>query len=149
VSLRTIGPMIASLAALVWGASASADSHLTSCTMAFESTEWALVVEAGNGQGKVTCENGQSADVRIELSGLGAALGEMKIDKGRAVFTNVKSIDEVFGSYTGSGGGGGAIKAGGGAALTKGDVSVVLYGVGRGMDLTPIALEGLTVMRKK
>jgi len=107
----------------------------TTCRLKYSLSGWSAVYEKANGRGRVTCDNGQSANVNIALTGAGAIAGKTKIDDGTGRFSAVQNIDEVFGDYAAAEAAGGAVKAGEAQVLTKGPVSLALAGKGRGWAL--------------
>ena len=55
------------------------------------------------GEGKVTCSNGQTAAVHVSSHGGGFTIGKSDIVGGKGTFSDVKGIDEVFGTYVQAG----------------------------------------------
>jgi hypothetical protein len=107
----------------------------TKCTLTFDLQEWAAIYESAKGTGKITCDNGQSARVTIRSKGGGLSVGKFKISDGRGSFTNVSSIDELFGKYVATERDAAAAKAADAWAMTKGEVSLALAGTGAGWEL--------------
>jgi len=107
----------------------------TKCTLTFDLQEWAAMYESAKGSGKITCDNGQAADVTIRGKGGGLSVGKFKIKDGRGSFTEVSSIDEVFGKYVATERDAAAAKAADAWAMTKGKVSLALAGTGQGWEL--------------
>jgi len=105
------------------------------CTMKFTMSGWSIFYKRASGTGVVTCKNGQTAAVKLEARGGGLTAGKSSIEGGNGDFSNVKSIDEIFGSYAAAEAHAGAVKSSGAQALTKGEVSLALTGTGRGWDL--------------
>ena len=62
-------------------------------------------------------------------------MGSSTIKDGRGSFTDVSSIDEVFGKYLATERDAGASKAADAWAMTKDKVSLVVAGTGKGWDL--------------
>jgi len=108
---------------------------LVQCTMAFDMESWSAFFKSSKGQGKITCDNGQSANVRIKAKGGGVTFGKSDVIGGSGNFTGARNIHELFGSYARSEVHAGAGKSATAQALTKGQVSLVLSGTGRGVDL--------------
>ena len=73
--------------------------------------------------------------MKLEARGGGITAGKSSIENGTGEFSNVKNIDEIFGSYANSEAHAGAVKSSGAQAMTKGEVSLALAGTGRGWDL--------------
>lgn len=111
-------------------------ARAATCTMSFDMKGWAAFYEKADGQGFVSCDNGQSAHVRLEGRGGGLAAGKWEIIDGRGTFSGVRDITEVFGDYASTNASAGAGAAAGVRAMTKGGVSLALSGKGRGVDLS-------------
>ena len=107
----------------------------TKCTLKFDLHEWSAFYESANGTGKITCDNGQSARVTIRSKGGGLSVGKFKISDGRGSFTDVASINEVFGKYVAADTNAGAAKAADTWVMTKDKVSLALAGTGKGWEL--------------
>ena len=105
------------------------------CTMKFSMSGWSAFYKRADGTGTITCNNGQTAKVKLEARGGGLTAGKSSIENGKGEFSNVKNIDEVFGKYVNAEASAGAVKSSGAQALTKGEVSLALAGTGRGWDL--------------
>lgn len=108
---------------------------LTTCKMTFELTTWSIGYKTGKGDGVITCDNGQKAEVKLKFTGGGLTAGKGKIRDGIGTFSEVSSIDEVFGSYAVAEAHAGAGKSSSAQVMTKGEVSLSLAGVGSGVDL--------------
>ena len=61
--------------------------------------------------------------------------GKSEIDNGRGIFSKVKDISEIFGTYVAADVHVGATKSVEGWVMSKGEVSLALSGKGRGFDL--------------
>jgi hypothetical protein len=105
------------------------------CTMKFSLSGWSAFYKRADGTGTVTCNNGQTARVKLEARGGGLTAGKSSIEDGKGEFSNVKNIDEIFGKYVNAEASAGAVKSSGAQAMTKGEVSLGLAGTGRGWDL--------------
>ena len=79
--------------------------------------------------------------------GGGITAGKSSIEDGTGEFSNVKNIEEIFGSYANSEAHAGAVKSSDAQAMTKGEVSLALHGKGRGWDLG-VAFGKFTITRK-
>jgi hypothetical protein len=127
---------IVSLAALAACLLASvADAGATKCTLKFDLQEWSVFYESAKGGGQITCDNGQSAQVTIQSKGGGLEVGKFKISDGRGSFSDVSSIDEVFGKYVAADTSAGAKKSADAWVMTKDKVSLALAGTGKGWEL--------------
>lgn len=120
---------------------------LTKCRMSFELRGWSFIYRNSNGTGTVTCENGESAPVRLTLHAGGLTAGKFDILNGEGAFSDVKDISEVFGTYVVASGHAGATKAVSGWAMTKGEISLAISGDGRGWTLGA-DLGGFTIKRR-
>lgn len=116
-------------------ASAAMQSADVSCELAFTMAGWSAVVAKAEGQGTVTCDNGQTADVALEVDGAGLTFGKTEIDEGKGTFSDVTDISEIFGSYAQAEASAGAVEAVSAQALTKGEVSLAITAEGRGWSL--------------
>lgn len=106
-----------------------------SCEMSFTMEGWSAIVTKAEGEGTVSCDNGQSADVVLEVTGGGLTAGKTEIDDGRGVFSDVEDISEIFGAYAQAEASAGAVKSASAQALTKGEVSLAITAQGRGWSL--------------
>lgn len=106
-----------------------------SCEMNFTMEGWSAIVTKAEGQGTVTCDNGQTAEVMLEVDGAGLTAGKTEIDDGRGVFSDVEDISEIFGAYAQAEAGAGAVESASAQALTKGEVSLAITAKGRGWSL--------------
>ena len=64
--------------------------------------------------------------MKLEARGGGLTAGKSTIEDGTGEFSNVKNIDEIFGSYANAEAHAGAVKSSGAQAMTKGEVSLAL-----------------------
>jgi hypothetical protein len=81
----------------------------------------------------ITCDNGETAKVKLHAVGGGLTAGKSAHRDGRGKFTQVAEIGELFGDYAGAGAGDSSAVV---QALTKGEVSLSLSGgKGTGVDL--------------
>jgi hypothetical protein len=107
----------------------------TVCHLNFTMSGWSFFYKTAEGDGTITCENGQTANVHVWSKGGGVTFGRSKIKNGTGRFTSVESIDELFGTYVQTeahAGAGNSTKA---SAMTKGTVSLSLTGKGKGVDV--------------
>ena len=126
---------VATAFVLLAAVSAPAAFAETQCKMTFTLKSWSAFYKSAKGSGSITCDNGESANVKIKSKGGGLTVGKSEIDEGRGVFSPVESISEVFGSYALAEAHAGAVKSVAAQALTKGEVSLALTGKGEGFDL--------------
>lgn len=118
------------------------------CTMTFNLKGWSAFYKRSDGEGTVTCDNGQRSRLRIRVRGGGITFGKSEIVEGRGEFSPVRSIDELFGSYVAAEAHAGAVKSASAAVYTKGEVSLAVAGTGRGVDLG-VAFGKLTIKRRR
>lgn len=131
---RSIARGAALLAAGLVALAAPQAANAATCHLRYDLTGWSIFYATVSGTGHVTCENGQSANVRIAAHGGGISLGGLEI-RGDGAVSSVLDISEVFGGYVEVMGHAGAGPSAAGWAMTKGDVSLVLSGTGRGVNL--------------
>jgi len=112
-----------------------AKGELISCEMKFDLKGWSAFYKTAKGNGTITCDNGQKASTSIKAKGGGITFGKSDVINGTGKFSGARSIDELFGSYAQAEVHAGAGKSAAAQALTKGEVSLVLTGTGRGVDV--------------
>jgi hypothetical protein len=117
------------------------------CEMKFTMSGWSAFYKRADGTGHVTCNNGQSATVRLQARGGGLSAGKSTIENGHGEFSNVKDISEIFGNYASAEAHAGAVKSSKAQVVTKGEVTLALTGTGRGWDLG-VAFGKFTIKRK-
>lgn len=115
--------------------SAHADDANLKCHMTFNMKGWSIIYKHAEGYGKVRCENGETASVKIEVVGGGLTAGKWRINDGRGDITNVKGIRDVFGDYAQVNADAGVVHSAGAQVLSKGTVSLALAGTGEGVNL--------------
>ncbi len=123
-----------------------ADGYIE-CTMEFSLKGWSAIYKTASGEGVITCNNGQKAEVTLEARGGGLTVGKTEIDEGVGNFSDVHDISECFGTYAQAEAHAGAGKSADATAMTKGPVSLALAGKGRGVDLG-IAFGAFTIEKK-
>lgn len=82
--------------ALMLTVAASASAAKTKCEMSFTLKGWSVIYKSYDGQGTITCDNGQKARVAIRARGLGLTAGESKVREGVGRFSEVSSINELI-----------------------------------------------------
>lgn len=105
------------------------------CSMTFTLKSWSFFYKSGKGTGRITCDNGQAANVTLRGQGGGLTFGKSKIVNGHGTFSKVSSINELYGNYANAEAHAGVVESGSARALTKGEVSLTLTGTGKGVDL--------------
>lgn len=114
--------------------SSSAQAAETKCRMHFSIRGWSAFYETSKGTATITCDNGQSAKVSIDMKGGGLTVGKSRLS-GIGTFSGVSDISELYGSYAKAEAHAGVVKSAGAQVLTKGEVSLALAGTGKGVDL--------------
>ena len=112
----------------------AADANVD-CKLRFNLSGWSIIFKHAEGNGTITCDNGQKANVKIEVIGGGLTAGKYRIDDGKGDISHVRSIDDVFGDYAQAGAEAGVVKSGQAQVLTKGTTSLALAGTGEGVNL--------------
>lgn len=125
---------------------AAAASAGIRCTMKFTMQGWSAFYKTADGNGAITCSNGQSLKVKLSAKGGGLTVGKSSIENGNGKFSAVSSVDELLGTYVAAEAHAGAVKSSGAQVMTKGEVSLALSGTGRGFDLG-VALGAMTISR--
>jgi hypothetical protein len=139
---------IVALAACPWTPAAYAGS--TKCTLKFDLHEWAAIYESAKDSGKITCDNGQSARVTIRSKGGGLSVGKYTVSDGRGSFSDVSSINELFGTYMAADTEAGARKAADAWVLfkDKNKVSLALAATGKDWELG-FSVDEFIITKKK
>lgn len=139
LALSAIGLLVAT------GASAAGNpGNTVKCQMTFTLSGWSVVYETADGTGTVTCDNGQSMNVKLDAKGGGLTVGKYKLTEGHGEFSNVTDISQIPGTYATASAHAGVVHSGHVAAMTKGRVSLKLSGNGEGWDIGA-ALSGFTI----
>jgi len=105
------------------------------CHMDFNLKGWSVFYKTAEGNGRVTCSNGQHANVKINVTGGGLSFGKMEILDGKGKFSEVLNIDEIFGAYLAAEAHAGAVKSTQASVYTKGEISLAMTGSGRGINI--------------
>lgn len=130
--MKSLCAVLLLVAAFAVAVPAEAD---TVCRMNFTMTGWSFFYRTADGNGTISCENGQTANVHVWSKGGGVTFGRSKIKDATGRFTAVDDISDLFGTYVQSeahAGAGNSTKA---SALTKGTISLSIVGKGRGVDV--------------
>ena len=127
--------LLAGAAALPLSAHAAEVKANVECTMKFELKGWSVFFEDATGHGMVSCNNGQKADVHLKVQGGGLSFGKFNVLNGTGTFSDVTSLDQIYGGYLAATAEAGAGKSGTASVYTKGVVSLALSGTGQGVDL--------------
>jgi hypothetical protein len=121
-----------------------ASAQLTKCRISYDLEGWSLFYKTSKGTGRITCTNGQSANVSLSAHGGGVTFGKFKVIGGKGAFSSVRDIVELYGTYaeaTVHAGAGGSTDA---RAMAKGEVNLSLAGIGQGVNLG-VAFGGFTI----
>ncbi|MEN8163018.1 MAG: hypothetical protein ABFS37_02725 [Acidobacteriota bacterium] len=113
----------------------SADDRYIDCTMTYSLKGWSVFYKTASGDGRIECDNGQTAKIKVSVKGGGLTFGKSEIVEGTGEVSNVRDISEIFGSYVAAEAHAGAVKSSSASVYTKGEVSLALVGTGRGFDL--------------
>jgi hypothetical protein len=125
----------------------AAERTAIECEMTYTLSGWSAFYKTAKGTGTITCSNGQSAKVTLNVKGGGLTFGKSEIVDGIGNFSDVYDIDELFGAYAAAEAHAGAVKSAQAAVYTKGEVSLAMAGKGRGFDLG-IDFGRITIERK-
>jgi hypothetical protein len=139
MSKRTLGLtaallMGAGMLMAVHAPDAQAGKAPVSCQLTYSLAGWSAIYQHAEGHGKITCDNGERADVTLRMRGGGLTAGKFHVT-GTGVISNVYGLRDVFGSYAQSGASAGLVRSGTAQVLTKGTVSMALQGTGEGINL--------------
>ena len=107
----------------------------TKCTMKFSLSGWSAFYQTAKGSGTVTCDNRQTAAVSLQTTGGGLTFGTSKVVNGTGDFSEVLSINDVFGNYAKAEAHAGMGPSSDAQVLTKGTVSLALHGTGQGINV--------------
>ncbi|WP_205802627.1 hypothetical protein [Burkholderia sp. Ac-20365] len=118
----------------LYATSAHAGSAPVKCHLTYSLAGWSAIYQHASGHGRVTCDNGQHANVTIQMHGGGLTAGKFRVT-GKGDISNVYSIKEVYGSYAQAGASAGVVESGTAQVVTKGTVSMALSGSGEGINL--------------
>jgi hypothetical protein len=124
-------------------ATSQAAPAFTSCTMTYKLSGWSFVYKQYDGLGNISCSNGQRAQVKLASKSVGFTIGKSEIE-GTGVFSEVRNLNEIYGNFAAFEGHVGATKSIDGQLLTRGEISLVLSGNGRGIDIG-VTLGGLNI----
>ena len=117
------------------GGTAYAGHGSVDCKMRFTLSGWSAFYKRADGDGTVTCNNGQSMHVKLHARGGGLTVGKSNVNSGVGEFSGVQSINDVLGDYASAEAHAGAVKSAQGQVVTKGEISLALSGTGEGWDL--------------
>ena len=124
--------------ALIAGTASAGDKYhpdMTHCEMIFNIKGWSFVIKSSAGEGTITCDNGQRADVKLTSRGGGFTIGKSELIGAKGEFTEVRDIKDLFGSFVEAQGHVGVTTTRSASVLTKGEVSLAITGKGKGIDI--------------
>jgi hypothetical protein len=114
---------------------ARADEPMVKCELTYNLHGWSIIYKQAEGTGTVTCNNGQSAPVKISVVGGGLTAGKYRVENGKGEVSKVHDIEEVFGDYVQAGAEAGVVRSAQAQVLTKGTTSLALSATGQGINL--------------
>lgn len=117
------------------------------CHLVYNLSGWSLIYKHAEGTGRISCDNGQHAHVKISVVGGGLTAGKYRINDGKGEISDVHGIREVFGDYVQAGAEAGVVKSSQAQVLTKGTVSLALAGTGEGVNLG-VSVGKFTISRR-
>jgi hypothetical protein len=139
--------VIGALLVLFTSAVATSARAATVCEMKFELKGWSAFYKVASGTGTITCDNGETASVKLSAKGGGITAGKSTIHDGVGKFSAVPKMSDLFGTYVSASAGAGAVKDASVMAMTKGEESLALSGKGSGFELG-VAFGKFTITRK-
>ena len=132
---RLLATVAALLFAMAFSGNVAAQGGPLDCTLTFSMEGWSAFYKTAEGEGIVSCSNGQRLPVRISSRGGGITFGKSRIDKGRGEFSGIFNIRDVLGGYAAAEAHAGAGRSSKAQVVTKGSVSLALAGTGSGWDI--------------
>ena len=129
IALIAVAPLILFISSPAFAA--------TRCRLSYDLDGWSAIYKTGRGEGVITCEDGQSANVRIITYGGGFTGGTQHVKGGKGVFSMTEKVEDLFRTYIeGSGHAGvGADKFVEARAMFAGTKRLSLTGKGSGITL--------------
>ena len=71
----------------------------TRCRLSYDLDGWSAIYKTGRGEGVISCDDGQSANVRIITHGAGFTGGTQHIKGGKGVFSMTEKVEDLFRTY--------------------------------------------------
>lgn len=105
------------------------------CSFKYNLKGWSAFYRTGTGAGAVSCSNGQSASVKLNLKAGGFTFGVFDITEGKGKFLNVNNINDIYGGYFEVDGHAGFVKSVEGRALPFKPIFFSMTGKGTGYNL--------------
>lgn len=128
-------------------AAPAAGANRIDCELKYSLSGWSAIYKTAQGQGTVTCDNGQSMRVTLALKGGGITFGKTKINNGHGKFSEVSNINDLLGSYAQASAEAGAVKSTEAEVLTNGRTTLALAGKGEGWSIG-VSGAKLTITRR-
>ena len=113
----------------------ASSAELVKCSMNYELKGWSVFYKTSRGSGRITCSNGQTADVNIVTHGGGVTFGTTEVIDGKGSFSSVRDISDLYGTYAEADAHAGAGRSADARAMMKGNVNLSLSGTGQGINL--------------
>lgn len=110
------------------------EKKLGTCSMTYKLEGFSLAYKQYDGTGEISCRNGQKAPVTLSSKSIGFTIGYGVIE-GEAYFTDVKYIGEIYGDYISLGNHFGFKNSVDRQVLTRGEISLVMLGRGKGFNI--------------
>ena len=132
--LRIVPRVALACASLLLAAPADS-AELIKCRLVYDLEGWSFFYKHARGTGRITCSNKAASQVSIVAHGGGPTVGTQRVTDGKGVFSAVREIEELYGTYAEAdahAGAGGAVDA---RVLVKGNVSLSLAGTGQGVSI--------------
>ncbi len=114
---------------------AQAANGNVNCDLTYNLEGWSAIYKRAEGTGRVSCDNGQSAPVKISVVGGGLTAGKFRVTNGKGQISDVRGISDVYGEYAEASAEAGLVKSARAQVLTKGSTSLALAATGQGVDL--------------
>jgi len=145
--IRPTAHIVTALSVLMFLAGPSHAAEMIKCKIRYDLEGWSIFYRRGTGSGRITCSNGQTADVGIVAHGGGVSFGTQKVIDGIGTFSSVADISELYGRYAEAGVHAGAGPSADARVVVKGNVSLSLAATGQGINLG-IALGSFNIQPK-
>ena len=117
---------------LAWPAAAA---QMTKCKIRYDIAGWSIIYKHSTGDGRITCSNGQTANVLIVTHGGGLSIGTHKLINGTGTFSAVRDIRDLYGGYAEALAHAGAGATAAAGVVVKRNASLTLVATGQGVSL--------------
>ena len=132
--IRNAGRIAVACAALLL-ATPAASAEMIKCKLTYNLKGWSILYKYAKGSGRITCSNGQKADVAIVTHGGGISFGTHEVIEGKGTFSAVRDIVELYGGYVEATAHAGAGASADARGMMKGNVNLSMSGTGQGINL--------------